>query len=211
MHLRCHVAGASRGIPGHGTLDGGEVVGIKLHGKRCEGFNQSIAAACTQHRHDVRPLREHPRNRNLRHADTTRAGDPAQLLNQTQIFFDVAGLESWAVVAEVARRIPVLAPMTADQPARKNAVRGDANPELPTSGKDAVFNATRYQRIFDLQVSDGVHRGGSTQGGGADLGQAYVAHVASLYQLRDGADRLLYWHVRVEAGWTVDVDVVKAE
>ena len=54
-----------------------------------------------------------------------------------------------------------LGPVAADQAARQHAIGGDADAELAAGGQDRLLDAARDQRIFDLQVDDRMHRGGT--------------------------------------------------
>ena len=53
--------------------------------------------------------------------------------------------------------------------------------------------------------------GGAADGFGADLGQADVADVPGFHHVGDRTDGVLDRHVRIEAGGTVDVDVVQTK
>jgi hypothetical protein len=60
----------------------------------------------------------------------------------------------------------------AEQPAREHIVRGDADAQVAQRGQDLRLDATRDQRVLDLQVGDRVHRVRPADRVGADLGQA---------------------------------------
>ena len=59
--------------------------------------------------------------------------------------------------------------------------------------------------------SDGMHGGRPVDRLGSDLRKPDVADIASLDHFRDGADRVLDRHVRIEPRRTVDVDMIRAE
>ena len=85
---------------------------------------------------------------------------------------------------------------------------------MPSSrqvGRIAAFDAAGEERIFDLQVGDGVSSVGAADGVDAGLGQPHIAHVAGLDEVADGADGFLDRHVRVDPAWPVDIDVVGVE
>ena len=75
----------------------------------------------------------------------------------------------------------------------------------------AVFDPAAHQRIFELDVGNGVDGVGAADGLGADLGEADVADMARSDEIGDGADGLLDRHRGIEAGRAVDVDIVGAE
>src|SRR5487761_1993410 len=56
-----------------------------------------------------------------------------------------------------------------------------------------------------------MHRVSAPDGLRADFRQTDVAYVPLLDEIRDGPDRVLDWHVRIEPRRTVDVDVVDAQ
>ena len=124
------------------------------------GPRQPVAAPGADQRHDIRAARQNPGDGDLGDRRALGGGDGAQRLDQREVAVDVLAAEAGRMVAEIARRRPVLRPVAADETARKHAIGGDADAELAAGGQDVVLDAARDQRIFDLQVDDGVDGGG---------------------------------------------------
>src|SRR6266542_1958635 len=60
LHPVLVVAGAFRGVPGHGLLDGAELVGCQRDLEGAERLGEPIPAARADERHDVAAPRPHP-------------------------------------------------------------------------------------------------------------------------------------------------------
>src|SRR5690348_7440206 len=120
-HLCGGVAIACRRTGRHGAFDRGEVVGGERYLQRAQRFVQAFARARPNQRHDVVAARQHPGDRQLRHAAAARVGELAQQVDQGQVALEVVALEARAVLAEVARvGAAVLRPVAADQAARQH-------------------------------------------------------------------------------------------
>jgi hypothetical protein len=50
------------------------------------------------------------------------------------------------------------------QAARQHATSRDSDSQLAKGGEDAPFRSAANQRVFDLQIADGVHRMRATNG-----------------------------------------------
>jgi len=101
--------------------------------------------------------------------------------------------------------------VAADQSARQHAISGDPDAKLPASGQDLVLDASRDQRILDLQIADRMNFMRPANGVGADLGKPDMADVSCLHHLGDGADCLLDGDVGIKPGRAIDIDIVGAE
>jgi hypothetical protein len=103
-HLLARIALAGGGVRGHRALDGGEVVGTEGQLERAERLRQLVARARPDQRHDVVPLREHPRDGDLGGRRAVIVGDRSQRVDEREVALHVAGLEARRAAAEVARR-----------------------------------------------------------------------------------------------------------
>ena len=182
--------------------------------ERAERLGESFAAARADERDDVVAARERPGDRDLRDRRALRLRERAERLDEREVALEVLAREARCGGAEVVRGQRVgafLRPVAGEQAAGEHAVGGDADAELAAGRQDLVLDPAREQRVLDLQVGDRVHGVGAADGLGADLGEADVADVAGLHELRDRADRLLDRDVGEDAAGPVDVDVVGAE
>src|SRR5690606_10955593 len=206
------VAQAGRGSGGDGLLDGGQLLLGELDLAGGEGLGQPGPGAGADERHDVLALGGDPGDGGLRGGDALVLGDAAQGVGQRQVVAQVLALEAGAVGAEVVGgEVAAGVPVAAEQAARQHAVGGDADAQAAGDRQDLGLDVARQQGVLDLQVADRVDGRGAAQRRGADLGQADVADVSGLDEFGDGADGVLDGHAGVEAGGTVDVDVVGAE
>src|SRR5580692_2856803 len=101
--------------------------------------------------------------------------------------------------------------MATDETAGQDAVSGDPDPQFAAGRQDLRLDAARDQRIFDLQVDDGMDGGRPPEGGSADLGQPDMPYISALDEFRNGAYGLLDGHPRIESRGPVDVDVVRPQ
>jgi len=76
---------------------------------------------------------------------------------------------------------------------------------------DLVFDAARDQRVFDLQIADGMNGVSATKRLRADLRQSDVTHVASLYHVGDRTHGIFDRYARIEVAQAIDVDVVDSQ
>ena len=142
--------------------------------------------------HDPLAAGEHPGDRDLRDRRALLLGDRAKRLDELEVALEVLAAEAGRVAAEVrGAGLAVAAPVAAEQPARENAVGGDADPELLAGRQDLGLDPARDQRVLDLQVADRMGRVGAPDRLGADLREADVANVPGLNHLADRPDRLL--------------------
>ncbi len=155
-HLMFGIALSSCRTFGRCGLDGGDIAGRKSKVECTERFRQTIPAAGTDQRHDVVPLCQHPSDRDLRDAGTARFRYLAQRVDQPEVAIEIVALETRAMAAEVGSdRGSGPVPVAADQAARQHAVGGYADAKLAARVENAVLDATRQQRVLDLQVAIG--------------------------------------------------------
>jgi hypothetical protein len=80
-----------------------------------------------------------------------------------------------------------LVPVAADQPARQNAVGGNAKAQVADERQDGVLDPARDQRILDLEIADRMSGGGSPDRVDAHLAEADAADVTRCHHVGDRA------------------------
>ena len=191
-----------------------QVVAAELDLERSERLLEPLAPTRADERHDVVAAGEHPGDRELRDRRALRLGDARSVSTSSRLRSRFSPVKRGAEARKscgAERVCPFLRPVAGEEAAGEDAVGGDADPELAAGGEDLLLDSAREERVLDLQVGDRVHRVRATNRLRPDLGEADVADVARLHQLRDRADGLLDRHVGEDAAGPVDVDVVGAE
>src|SRR5262249_59348217 len=136
-----------------------------------------VASPGADERHDVFALLRDPGDGDLRHRGPDGLGDGSQLFHQSKIRIEICALEARRVGAKVALPLARLRPMPADQPARQNAIRSDADAKLAAGGKDLALDPARNQRVLALHIADRVNGIGAPDRVGADLGKTDMADI----------------------------------
>ena len=132
--------------------------------------------------------------------------------HELEVALEVLALEARVVAAEVALREIVRRPdLPGEEAAAERAVRDEADAELAAGRKHPVLRVARPQRVLGLERRDRVDGVRAADRLRRGLGQAEVAHLARLDELRHRADGLLDRHADVDAVLVVEVDVVDAE
>ena len=99
--------------------------------------------------------------------------------------------------------------MAADK--RQYAVGGNANAKRAAGRQYGFLDATGDQRVLNLKVGDRMNGGRPADRLRSDLRKPNMADITSLHHFRDGSDRVLDRHVRIEPCRAVDVDIIGAE
>ena len=101
--------------------------------------------------------------------------------------------------------------MATDQAAGQHAISSDGDAEFAAGRQNAVLDAARDERIFDLKVADGMDLGRLPDRIAADFGEADMAYEASLHQIGDGANRVLDRDLGIEPSRTINIDMIRLE
>src|SRR5206468_7270669 len=103
--------------------------------------------------------------------------------------------------------------LAGEEAAPERAVGHEADAQLAARLEDAAspLGVAAPQRILALHGGDRVHRVRAAQRVGRAFGEAEVAHLARLHELRHRADRLLDRHGRIDAVLVVEIDRFEAE
>jgi hypothetical protein len=113
------VALACPGIGRHGQCDLCQIRGAQFDVGCPKRLGDPLARAGAGQRHNILALREDPRDGKLGDARSFCSGELAQSFDELEIFFEIFALETGARTAEILFAGEGLAPVTADEAARK--------------------------------------------------------------------------------------------
>src|SRR5204862_3852584 len=136
----------------------------------------------------------------------------AQRVSQRAVALDVLARHARmpapeVVLAELVRRRET----SGEEAPAERAVCDEADSQLAHGVEHLPLRIARPQRPFRLQGGDRMHRVRTADRRRARLGQPDVLHLPGPDELRQRADRLLDWRVRVDAVLVVQIDVVDSE
>jgi hypothetical protein len=89
---------------------------------------------------DVLALREHPGDGELCNGYSFHASEFPELFNQREILVEILALKTRADSAKILLASAGLAPVTADEAARKHTIRGEPNPQFAQGRKNTVLD-----------------------------------------------------------------------
>src|SRR5262249_51342199 len=101
--------------------------------------------------------------------------------------------------------------LAAEEAAAERAVGDEADAELAAGGEDAVFRIAAPQRVLALQRRDRMDLAGAAHGLDARFGEAEIADLSFLHELRHRADRVLDRRLWIDAVLVIEIDHVDAE
>ena len=110
-------------------------------------------------RHDVLPLGEQPRERELAGCAPFLARERFDPPDEIEIPLEVLSLKARMVLAPIALGdVLRTRDLAGEEPAAERTIRDEPDAELPYGGEDLVLDVAAPQRVFRLQRSDGVDR-----------------------------------------------------
>jgi hypothetical protein len=172
------IALARNGVGRHRICQRREVLGRESEIQRAESFVEAIAPAGANQGNDIGALRRHPRDCDLCHRSADRVGNRPQAFDKRQVGVQFRPWKRGLMLRYVpspARAFdqwPLISP--------RETIGGDADAELKARRQNLVLDPARDQRVFDLQVADGVDGLRAPDGVGTDFGEADVTHMAGL-------------------------------
>ena len=138
--------------------------------------------------------------------------DRLDLRDELEVPPQVLFLEAGAAPSEVRFVQVVHRPdPAAEEAAPERAVRDEADPELAHGRKNLRLRVARPERVLGLKRRDRVDGVGAPDRRRRRLGEAEVAHLPLLHELRHRADRLLDRRLQVDPVLVVEVDRLDSE
>src|SRR4029453_8859028 len=117
-----------------------------------------LAPLRPRYRHDIRPLRQHPRQRELRRLATLLRRDLPDALDEAHVLSEVLLAEARELPAPVVLgQVFRLLEVARQEAAPERAVGDEADAQLPARGQNLRLHVARPERVFALQSGDGVY------------------------------------------------------
>jgi hypothetical protein len=98
-----------------------------------------------------------------------------------------------------------------EESSAQRAIWDEADAELAAGREDLVLDVAHPERVLGLQRGDRVHGVRAADRRRRGLAEPEEADLPLLHELGHRPDRLLDWHLRVDAVLVVEVDVIGAE